>query len=138
MVQHVFVVMGIDGKPTAQPPILNIYRDDQSINWKILIPDWGWDNAGPGGGNNAIIFKPKNDPPWTGSVPAPVGPIPGIGLDQRLYTARGPGPNMGDGAVKYAYDMYVTDVTGHHHHRIRVTDEKGIPVDPDISNQPQP
>jgi len=138
MVQHVFIVPGLDGKPAAQPYLLNIWRDDQTITWKINMPGIGWNNNGPNGPNAAIVLSAQNSPPWEGSTPAPVGMMP-IGLDTRLYTAAGPGANNGEQNVMFNYDMYVVDADGHEMRvNSHLTEDVAEVIDPEIGNQPQP
>ncbi|HJW93159.1 MAG TPA: hypothetical protein VJ901_06040 [Thermoanaerobaculia bacterium] len=141
MVQHIFVVPGPNG-PVAQPFQINIFRDDQSLSWNIMVPNLGWDNSdtplpdGPGGPNIAVQIQPSS-PPWLGSVPVPVGPPPSLGLDKRPYIASGPGPNTGANQQLYTYFMYVVDDRGNHF-RIQALDDRQEVIDPDIGNQPQP
>lgn len=137
MVQHAFIIdnpAGID-PVRIEPHQVNIYRNDQNLLWKILAQGWGW--------------SPNHVPPieiadgWEGTVPAPIGGEPGSGeLDRRLYSAHGPGPNMGDEEVVYNYLAWVTqDPEGLEENDLFVRGfdpVRGIPIDPEVGNQPQP
>ena len=137
MVQHAFVVENPAGPDPIRilPHQVNVYRNDQNLIWKIVVEGWGW--------------SPNHNPPieiepgWTGTVPAPIGEPPGSGeLDRRLYSAHGPGANMGDQPVIYAYLAWLTtDPAGLQENDFAVKSfdfVHGVPVDPEIGNQPQP
>jgi hypothetical protein len=139
VVQHAFVVNNPQGPEPVriEPHQVNVYRNDQNLLWKILAQGWGW--------------SPNYVPPieildeWTGTAPAPIGGEPEMGeLDRRVYSAHGPGPNMGDEAVVYKYIAWVTDDPGfapESDRRLTALDFSqvpAVPIDPEIGNQPQP
>lgn len=129
MAQNIFIISyPLNNELVAQPYGANLYTNDQTIVWKILVDGVGWSPSQPGG---PIQFGPG----WTGSIPAPIGPPP-VGLDQRLYMAQGPGPANGD-AQSFTYKIYLTDGVRDPILVRRVTADD-IVVDPDIWNQPQP
>ena len=102
---------------------INIYRNAQGLCWKILDPTGGVTWA-------ATPFEFSADPPWGGTTPQAT-PDPGGALP--LYTATGPGANMGNAPQRYTYTIFIV-VPGHG----VVPVNSNVPVDPDVWNQPQP
>ncbi|HEV7921579.1 MAG TPA: hypothetical protein VGR02_12395 [Thermoanaerobaculia bacterium] len=123
--------MSAAGEPVADPHDVNIWRDDQHVSWKLLLPDeWGWSHSGPGGENGGVVLSRQ----WVaagGSPAVPRGLPPSSGPDRRLYSAHGPGPATTTKET-FSYDIYVQGPDG------QTRSVQTIPVDPDISNQPQP
>jgi hypothetical protein len=137
MVQHAFVVENPQGPDPVkiEPYLVNIFRDDQNLTWKISIQGWGWSKTKP----PIEITRGV----WYGSAFHPIGEPPNEGeLDRRLVVATGPGPIIEGDAVIYTYLANVTnDPNGDplNDIQIRGFDQlHNVPIDPDIGNQPQP
>jgi hypothetical protein len=131
--QNIFIIQDpLNGDIIADVYDANIWTNDQTIVWKILVEGIGWSKkqiAGP------IQFAPG----WNGSVPSPIGPPPPPGeFDRRIYTCEGPGPVSGN-AEGYSYTFFYSTV-GDDSADLRGGHRRGqdIAVDPDIWNQPQP
>ena len=129
MVQHVQIVLNGDNNPVAAQTSINIWRDDQQLEWfftqEVVEAGWGWDNMLETGAGQAVFFDTKAD--WPGSTPAPVGIAPTTGSDLRHYTATGPGANPLNTVQTFAY-----------HLAFRNLDGRVFPHDPEVGNQPQP
>jgi len=134
MPQNIFIIQDpLNGDIIADVYDANIWTNDQTIVWKILVEGIGWSKKQT---NGPIQFAPG----WMGSNPSPIGPAPGPDeFDRRIYTCQGPGPVTGS-AVGSSYTFFYStspldladDLRGGH----RRGDD--IAVDPDIWNQPQP
>jgi hypothetical protein len=132
MAQNIFIIQDpLNGDIIADVYYANIWTNDQTIVWKILVEGIGWSKKQV---NGPIQFAPG----WQGSNPEPIGPAPGPDeFDRRIYTSTGPGPVATAEGNSYTF-FYSTvtddsaDLRGGHR---RGND---IAVDPDIWNQPQP
>jgi len=128
MAQFVFLFPDpLNAVNVAVPYDVNIYRTDQVIVWKNLVPGTQWSTQRP----RPIVF---NDA-WLADGGSEAEPTTGPD-DVPLWTANGPGPRT-EGARAYAYEVYLEPVGGGSEIRILKPGQQ-IPVDPDIWNQPQP
>lgn len=133
MAQNIFIIQDpLNGDIIADVYDANIWTNDQTIFWKILVEGIGWSKKQV---NGPIQFAPG----WQGSNPAPIGPPPGPDeFDRRLYTCEGPGPVTT--AVGNSYTFFYSTTTDNLADDLQGGHRRGndIAVDPDIWNQPQP
>lgn len=157
--QHIIIKYdNSTNQPYIIPEKANIWRDDQSVMWSIAAPNVWWD---PAKAPPVVFVTSPNLPPgfsdWPGSQPSPIGtpPVPPA-VDRRRYVSDAGSPNDGPDVIKYIYDAWVEwEVPGpsgdviHRQGRLRahrstavVVDGmlklEGVPIDPEILNQPQP
>jgi len=132
MPQFVFILKyPLNNDPVAEPFDVNIFRTDQVIVWKNIVPDTQWSTRRP----IPIVF----DQAWFdagGTTPTQLEGPDGA----PLWTATGPGPSPL--AITYVYEVYLEPINGGE--EIHVTRRRKLPtgdeilVDPDVWNQPQP
>jgi hypothetical protein len=133
MTQHIRIL----APDKVEPHVAHVWRDDQTVMWG-LAPGLAWppDNPLP------IRFLGPDGKyvEWPGTTPAPIGPKPDVGPDQRYYVALGNFVNMSPEVIWYHYEIDVQDLaTGEVVHvKVRHRDDPDGWYDPDVGNEPQP